>query len=58
MACIESVHDHGPSWGWSGVHVVTNESFAGAPVEADPDTMRAMLDRSLQATRFEIEFGR
>ncbi|GII46818.1 hypothetical protein Psi02_32420 [Planotetraspora silvatica] len=52
------MHDHGPSWGWSGVHVVTNESFAGAPVEADPDTMRAMLDRSLQATRFEIEFGR
>ncbi|GAA4587519.1 hypothetical protein GCM10023194_36700 [Planotetraspora phitsanulokensis] len=32
-----------------GVHVATSESFAGAPVEADPDTMRSMLDMSLRA---------
>ena len=32
-----------------GVHVVTNESFSGAPVNADPDSMQKMLDASLMA---------
>ena len=32
-----------------GVRVSTNESFAGDPVEADPDGMQAMLDTSLVA---------
>jgi hypothetical protein len=27
-----------------GVHVETNESFAGAPVEADASSMQSMLD--------------
>jgi hypothetical protein len=36
------VHDH-------GAITPRNESFAGAPVEADPDAMRSMLDMSLQA---------
>jgi hypothetical protein len=31
----------------TGVHVVTNESFAGEPVQADPDSMRGTLDTSL-----------
>jgi hypothetical protein len=30
-----------------GVHVVTNESFAGAPVRADAARMQALLDASL-----------
>ena len=30
-----------------GVHVTTNESFAGEPVEADKDGMQAALDGSL-----------
>ena len=33
----------------SGTHVTTNESFAGEPVEADPSSMQALLDASLQA---------
>lgn len=33
----------------SGTHVMTNESFAGEPVEADPASMQTMLDASLQA---------
>ena len=32
-----------------GVHVVTNESFAGEPVEADAAGMQSMLDASLVA---------
>jgi Polyketide cyclase / dehydrase and lipid transport len=30
-----------------GVHVATNESFAGDPVAADPAAMQSMLDTSL-----------
>jgi uncharacterized protein YndB with AHSA1/START domain len=33
----------------TGVHVETNESFAGEPVEADAATMQSMLDGSLAA---------
>jgi hypothetical protein len=33
----------------SGVHVETNESFAGDPVEADGTSMQSMLDASLGA---------
>jgi hypothetical protein len=33
----------------NGVHVETNESFAGEPVEADVATMQSMLDGSLAA---------
>ena len=33
----------------NGVHVTTNESFAGEPVEADPTSMQSMLDASLVA---------
>jgi hypothetical protein len=33
----------------SGVHVETNESFAGDPLEADAISMQAMLDASLAA---------
>jgi hypothetical protein len=33
----------------SGVHVTTNESFSGDPVEADPDGLRSVLDESLVA---------
>jgi hypothetical protein len=32
-----------------GVRVITNESFAGAPVEADKEGMQAALDGSLGA---------
>jgi uncharacterized protein YndB with AHSA1/START domain len=32
-----------------GVHVETNESFAGDPVEADATSMQSMLDASLTA---------
>ena len=32
-----------------GVHVATNESFAGEPVEADAAAMQSMLDASLVA---------
>jgi uncharacterized protein YndB with AHSA1/START domain len=32
-----------------GVHVVTNESFSGAPVDSDQETMQRMLDASLVA---------
>jgi hypothetical protein len=33
-----------------GVHVVTNESFAGEPVRADAAGMQALLDASLVPT--------
>jgi uncharacterized protein YndB with AHSA1/START domain len=33
----------------TGVHVETNESFSGDPVEADPASMQSMLDASLVA---------
>ncbi len=32
-----------------GVHVVTNESFSGDPVDADRENMQQMLDASLVA---------
>jgi hypothetical protein len=32
-----------------GVHVTTVESWSGDPVEADPDSLRAALDKSLVA---------
>jgi hypothetical protein len=32
-----------------GLHVVTNESFSGAPVSADPQSLQQMLDTSLAA---------
>jgi Polyketide cyclase / dehydrase and lipid transport len=32
-----------------GVHVLTKESFSGAPVDADRENMQAMLDASLVA---------
>ena len=32
-----------------GVHVTTNESFAGGPVEADAEGMQSVLDASLDA---------
>jgi hypothetical protein len=31
----------------AGMHVVTNESFAGEPVSADPGQMQSVLDASL-----------
>ena len=33
----------------SGVRVATDESWSGDPVEADPDSLRAALDKSLLA---------
>jgi uncharacterized membrane protein len=33
----------------SGVHVTTDESFAGDPIQADTDTFRTALDQSLLA---------
>ena len=39
----------GTAGGITGVHVETNESFAGEPVEADTAGMQAMLDGSLVA---------
>ena len=33
----------------SAVHVATDESWSGVPVEADPDSLRAALDKSLVA---------
>ena len=33
----------------TGVHVTTNESFAGEPVEADETAMQSALDSSLIA---------
>ena len=33
----------------NGVHVVTNESFSGAPVDADRENMQQLLDASLVA---------
>ena len=33
----------------SGVHVATNESWSGDPVETDPDSLHAALDKSLVA---------
>ena len=32
-----------------GVHVITTESFAGDPVDADPTGMQTILDNSLTA---------
>ena len=42
-----------------GVHVTTNESFAGQPVEADKAQMQALLDASLTAwlERLKITAG-
>jgi uncharacterized protein YndB with AHSA1/START domain len=44
---ITGVHEWKFAETENGVHVTTNESFAGEPVEADPDTMQSMLDSSL-----------
>ena len=33
----------------SGVHVATNESWSGDPVEAEPDSLRTALDTSIAA---------
>ena len=41
-----------------GVNVVTNESFAGAPVEVDVPGMQAMLDSSLVAWRSSASCAR
>jgi uncharacterized protein YndB with AHSA1/START domain len=46
---ITGVHEWRFSERPGGVHVETNESFAGAPVEADAETLQAQLDASLVA---------
>ena len=44
---ITGVHEWVFSETPDGVHVATNESFAGDPVEADPAGMQSQLDASL-----------
>jgi hypothetical protein len=44
---ITGVHEWLFSETPAGVHVVTNESFAGDPVSADPGQMQSVLDASL-----------
>ena len=41
----------------AGVHVITTESWAGDPVDADPTGMRTILDNSLTAwlTRLKLK---
>lgn len=46
---ITGVHEWLFSERPSGTHVVTNESFAGDPVEADAAGMQKLLDASLVA---------
>jgi hypothetical protein len=46
---ITGVHEWLFSETPTGVHVVTNESFAGDPVSADPGQMQSVLDASLAA---------
>jgi Polyketide cyclase / dehydrase and lipid transport len=46
---ITGVHEWIFSEGPGGVHVTTNESFAGAPVEADAAGMQSLLDASLMS---------
>jgi hypothetical protein len=46
---ITGVHEWLFSETRAGVHVVTTESFAGEPVEADARGMRTLLDASLVA---------
>lgn len=46
---ITGVHEWIFSPTADGVHVITNESFAGAPVQADPAGMRTLLDSSLRS---------
>lgn len=46
---ITGVHEWIFSETPSGVHVVTNESFAGEPVEADAPGMQSALDTSLSS---------
>jgi hypothetical protein len=46
---ITGVHEWLFSETSDGVHVVTNESFAGEPVEADRGGMQSLLDASLQS---------
>jgi hypothetical protein len=46
---IMGIHEWRFAQARSGVHVSTNESFSGEPVEADPDSLRAALDKSLVA---------
>lgn len=44
---ITGVHEWLFSETPTGVHVATNESFAGSPVEADGANMQTLLDKSL-----------
>jgi len=44
---ITGVHEWLFSQTPTGVHVVTNESFAGDPVSSDPGQMQSVLDASL-----------
>ncbi|MCW2912621.1 MAG: Shy6-polyketide cyclase [Actinomycetia bacterium] len=46
---ITGVHEWLFSETSDGVHVVTNESFDGEPVEADRGGMQTLLDASLQS---------
>jgi uncharacterized protein YndB with AHSA1/START domain len=46
---ITGVHEWTFSETPGGVHVTTNESFAGEPVEADAPGMQSVLDASLEA---------
>lgn len=46
---ITGVHEWVFSVTPTGVHVTTNESFAGEPVEADATGMQSALDSSLIA---------
>jgi hypothetical protein len=46
---ITGVHEWIFSETPSGVHVITNESFAGEPVEADATGMQSALDTSLSS---------
>jgi hypothetical protein len=39
------------------VQVITNESFAGDPVEADKTGMQSMLDGSLQSWLAHLKFA-
>jgi hypothetical protein len=46
---IMGIHEWRFAQTGSGVHVATNESWSGDPVEADPDSLRTALDESLAA---------
>ncbi len=46
---IDGIHEWRFSETPGGVHVVTNESWSGSPVEADRDTLQGQLDASLMS---------